>query len=399
MGRRSNWLTQIAFALALIGSISIAPQAFAETAAFQTSAPSAILIDSATGSTLFEKNADAPWAPASTVKLMTAELVFREIAEGRLKLDDEFTVSENAWRAGGALARGSTMFAAVHSRIRVEDLIRGLVVVSGNDAAIVLAEGVAGTESAFVKRMNERAAQLGFTHLSFGNVWGKDDPGQRVDAREMAMLADHIIKTYPALYRYFGEKEFAWGRIKQPNRNPLIPMNIGVDGLKTGNIDAASGYGIVASAVEDDQRLILAMYGARNAKERAEEARKMLQWGFRSFESRTVFKAGETVGSARLFGGAALSVPLVTEKEVRILTPRGSTERLTGQVVYDGPIAAPIDAGREIARVKISRGQTLAIDAPLQAAESVPQGPLYRRAFDSALELGHNLVTTYVFKK
>ena len=385
---------------AFIAALAFAPVAArAQPAAFQTIAPSAVLIDADTQSTLFEKNADAPWTPASTAKLMTAEIVFREIKEGRLKLDDEFTVSENAWRTGGALARGSSMFAALHSRIRVEDLIRGLVIVSGNDAAIVLAEGIAGTEAAFAQRMNTRASELGLTHLTFRNAWGKDDPGQKVTARDMAALADHVIRTYPDLYRYFSEKEFTWSKIKQQNRNPLLAMDLGADGLKTGDIDDVSGYSIVGSAIENNQRLIIALYGMRTAKDRAEEARKMLQWGFRSFEPKAIFAAGDTVGSARLYGGASLTVPLVAPRDVRILVPRGNSEHLTAKVVYDGPVPAPVKEGAEIARLKVYRGQTLAVDLPLNAGEDAPQGPIYRRAFDAALELGQSLIQKYVFKR
>ena len=366
---------------------------------FTTTAPSAVLMDADTGSVLFEKSADNPMTPASTAKVMTAELVFRELKEGRLKLDDEFSVSENAWRTGGAPSRGSSMFAALNSRIRIEDLIRGLVIDSGNDAAIVLAEGVAGTEFAFAERMTKRAAELGLPHLTFRNPWGKDDPGQRVTAREMAFLANHIIKTYPEYYRYFGEREFTWSKIRQQNRNPLLTMDLGADGLKTGNIDEASGYGLIGSAVQNGQRLILALYGSRNAKDRADEARKILQWGFHSFEIRALLKAGDTVGSARLYGGTQLEVPLVTPKEVRILVPRGLTERLTARVVYMGPVPAPVQEGNEIARLRIYRGTVLALDTPLVAADSVAQGSLSRRALDAGLELGQSLFRKYVLKQ
>jgi D-alanyl-D-alanine carboxypeptidase (penicillin-binding protein 5/6) len=396
---RSRFCMVLAVALRASALTLAASEAVAQQAAFQTIAPSMILIDADTQSTLLEKNADAPVTPASTAKLMTVEILFREIKEGRLNLNDEFTVSENAWRTGGALSRGSSMFAALNSRIRIEDLIRGLVVVSGNDAAIIVAEGISGTESAFAQKMNLRANELGLTHLSFKNAWGKDDPAQKVTARDMAKLADHIIRTYPDLYRYFSEKEFTWSKIKQQNRNPLLTMDIGADGLKTGNIDEASGFGIIGSAVQNNQRLILAMYGMRNAKDRADEARKVLQWGFRSFEPKAVFTAGETVGTARLYGGAQMDVPLVTKSDIRILVPRGNTERLSGKIVYDGPIQAPVEEGRELARVKIMRGQTLAVDLPLRAGESVPAGPLQRRAFDAALELGQNLFRTYVMKR
>jgi D-alanyl-D-alanine carboxypeptidase (penicillin-binding protein 5/6) len=392
----SRCLTAFAF---IVVAFAASTRAHAQAPAYQTPAPHVLLMDADTHSTLFEKAADDLVIPASTTKVMTAEYVFHEITEGRLNLDDEFTVSENAWRTGGAPSHGSTMFAGLNTKIRVEDLIRGLVIVSGNDAAIILAEGIAGTEAAFAQRMTQRAAQLGFPHLTFTNAWGKDDPQQRVTAREMALLADHVIRTYPDLYKYFSQREFSWNKITQPNRNPLLAMDIGADGLKTGNIDAASGYGIVASAVENDQRLILAMYGLRTAKERAEEARKILQWGFRSFETRPVFAKGETVGSARLYGGSQMSVPLVTPRAVRVLVPRGSGERLTGRIVYEGPIPAPVEAGKELARLKLYRGTTLALDAPLEAGESVPVGSLSRRSLDASLELGESLFRKYVLKR
>jgi D-alanyl-D-alanine carboxypeptidase (penicillin-binding protein 5/6) len=384
------------FALIFLGQMICAPAR--AQAPFQTTAPNAFLIDAETGSVLFEKNADALVTPASTVKIMTAELVFRELKAGRLKLDDEFTVSENAWRTGGAMARGSSMFAALNSRVRIEDLIRGLVVVSGNDAAIILAEGIAGTEQAFADRMTKRAAELGLPHLTVRNAWGKDDPGQKVAARDMALLAAHIIRTYPEYYSYFAEREFVWNKIRQQNRNPLLGMGLGADGLKTGNIDEASGYGLVGSAVQNDQRLILAIYGLRNAKDRSEEARKLIQWGFRSFETKAILTAGENVGSARLYGGEQMSVPLVSPGPVRVLVPRGATERLTAKIVYQGPVMAPVKEGVELARLKVYRGTTLALDTALVAGETVQTGPIHRRAFDAGLELGQSLVRTYVLK-
>ena len=271
----------VLLAVLLPGPAGDVTSAFAQT--FQTSAPHAILIDSATQSVLFEKDADALVVPASTVKIMTAEIVFHEIALGHLKLDDQFPVSETAWRNGGAPSRGSSMFAALNSSVRVEDLIRGLVIVSGNDAAIALAEGTAGSEGAFATLMTKRARELGLEHSTFTNAWGRGDPDQKVSPREMAALANHVILTYPDLYKHFGEKDFTWNKIKQANRNPLLTMDLGADGLKTGNIDD-SGYGLVGSAVQNGQRLILALYGAPTAKERVVEARKIFLWGFRSFE-------------------------------------------------------------------------------------------------------------------
>jgi len=366
--------------------------------ALQTSVPSAILIDAETRTVLFEKNADEPETPASTAKIMTAELVFKAITEGRFKLTDQFPISENAWRTGGAPSHGSSMFASLNSQVAIEDLIRGLVIDSGNDAAIALAEGVAGSEGAFATLMTRRAQELNLPHLVFTNAWGRGDPEQKVTAREMALLADHVIETYPDLYKYFGEHDFLWNKIKQPNRNPLLTMNIGADGLKTGNIDA-SGFGLVGSAVENGQRLIVAIYGAKNAKERSEEARKILLWGFRSFEPKTIFAKGETIGSARVFGGTAEEVPLVADSDVRVLLPRESSERLNAKIVYIGPLIAPVEADKEVAHLKISRGTSVIQEVPLKTAETVEKGSLPHRAMDAGWEYATILFRHYVEKK
>jgi D-alanyl-D-alanine carboxypeptidase (penicillin-binding protein 5/6) len=365
---------------------------------FQTSAPRAILVDAGTHTVLLEKSADEYVTPASTVKILTAEIVFHEIAEGRLKLDDEFTVSEHAWRSGGAPAGGSAMFLAVNSRVKVEDLIRGLVIDSGNDAAITLAEGIAGSEEAFVGRMNKRASELGLTKSVFGNPWGQAGPDQKVTPREMVQLASHVIKTYPELYRYFGEKEFTWNKIRQQNRNPLLTMSLGADGLKTGNIDD-SGFGIVGSAVQDDRRLIIAVYGARTAKDRAEEARKLLQWGFRNFEEKSLFKAGETVGTAQVYGGDHGTVNLTSPTDVKVLLQRGGSEKLSGKIVYEGPLIAPVDPGAKIAKLEIRRGSTLVLEQPLEAAEPIEKGSLASRAFDAAYEYAAGAIHNKLSKK
>ena len=383
-------------ALLLLGPAGGVTTSFAQT--FQTSAPHAILIDSASRSVLFEKDADALVIPASTAKIMTAEIVFHEITLGHLNLDNEFLVSETAWRYGGAPARGSSMFAAPNSQVRIEDLIRGLVIVSGNDAAIALAEGIAGSEGAFATLMTKRARELGLERSTFTNAWGRGDPDQKVTPREMVTLANHVILTYPDLYKYFGEKEFTWNKIKQSNRNPLLTMDFGADGLKTGNIDE-SGYGLVGSAVQNGQRLILALYGSPTAKERAEEARKIFLWGFRSFDSKTIFQAGETIGSAKVYGGSSSNVPLIADEEVKILVPRTATEKLTGRIVYTGPLIAPVEAGREVARLKIFRGTEQILDLPLKTAAAVEQGVLPRRAMDAGIEYATVLIRKYVVKR
>lgn len=395
-GARSCFLFfgRLCLALACLAPLSL--EAGAQT--FQTAAPQAILLDFDSGSVLFEKDADKLIHPASTAKLMTAEIVFHEIAEGRLKLDDEFVISENAWRRGGAVAGGSSMFAILNSRIRIEDLLRGLIVQSGNDSAIALAEGIAGTEDNFAQMMTRRARELGLEKSTFRNSWGKGDPAQLVTAREMAKLSAHIVRTYPQLYRYFGEREFTWNKVRQMNRNPLLAMDIGADGMKTGNIEE-SGYGLVGSAVQNGQRLILVVNGLKTARERADESRKLLQWGFRAFETRTLFPAGEAVGSAKVFGGEKGSVDLVAKDAVRVLVPRGSGDKITAKIVYTGPLAAPVEKGATVARLRVSRGSVDALDIPLQAGEGVAKGSLPDRALDAGLELATRLVAKAFGKK
>jgi D-alanyl-D-alanine carboxypeptidase (penicillin-binding protein 5/6) len=352
---------------------------------FQTAAPTAILMDAGSHAVLFEKNADELTAPASMAKVMTAEVVFNEIKNGRLNFDSEFVVSENAWRKGGGGSGGSSMFAKVNTPVRLEDLLRGLIVQSGNDAAIAIAEGVAGTEENFARLMNERAKQIGLSKSAFRNATGYGHPEQKVTVRDLAKLALYVIETYPDLYKMFGEREFTWNKIRQQNRNPLLFVDIGADGLKTGNIDEA-GYGLIGSAVQNDQRLILVVNGLRTAKDRATESRKLLDWGFRAFEAQQLFADGQIVGEAQVFGGNMRSLPLVAKKPVRVLVPRGDGERVTARIVYTGPLKAPIQKGAEVARLQVSRGDMQALDMPLYANEDVQQGTLSQRAFDGLLE-------------
>lgn len=365
----------------------------------KTSAPHVFLMDADTHTVLFARGADDPVVPAATVKIMTAELVFHLIAEHRLSLDQTFRVSKHAWLTGGAPAHASTMFAALHSMISVHDLLRGLIIDSANDAAIVLAEGIAGSESAFAAKMTQRARELGLDHLTFTDVWGRDDPAQRVTAREMAELSNDIIHNYPQLYTMFGERDFTWNKIHQYNRNPLLSMNIGADGLRTGNVGKKSGYSLVASAVQNGERLILALYGARTAKERADQAKRILEWGFNSFETKTLFKTGQTIGSASVFEGARGSVPLVADGAVKVLTPRGARDPLKAQIVYTGPVPAPVEQGQKIGELQIFRGKNKILSTPLQAAESVPVGALTQRAMSASIELGIGMFRKYVLKQ
>lgn len=352
---------------------------------FQSAAPYAVLLDSGSGAVLYEKAADELMVPASLAKIATALVAFQEISEGKMTLETEISISENAWRKGGGVSGGSTMFAIVNSRVKLGDILHGLIVQSGNDAGIALAEAIAGDEASFARLMTERVRALGLPKSVYRNATGMADPEQKVTARELARLSDHIIKTYPELYKIFGQRDFTWNKIKQSNRNPLLAMDIGADGLKTGNIDE-TGYGLVGSAVQKGQRLIVVVNGLKNARDRASEARKLLEWGFRSFEQRQIFAEGETVGEASVFGGEKGRVALKAKGPVSLLVPRGSSERLAARIVYRGPLPAPVAEGSEVARLLVTRGEVKTLELPLYAAETVPVGSLQRRALDALLE-------------
>src|SRR6201996_4474896 len=271
-----------------------------EEAGFDGDAPTAILTEASSGAVLFEKNADELRAPSSMMKLVTAEVVFHAIKQGDIKLTDEYRVSENAWRRGGAPAGGSTMFAALNSKIPVDDLLHGAIIQSGNDACIVLAEAIAGNERTFAADfMTKRAREIGLPRSTFANSNGLPDPGNKMTVRELATLARHIIQTYPEFYKLFGEKEFTWNKIRQQNRNPLLNSLQSADGLKTG-YTKEGGYGMVVSAVQDGTRLIVVVNGLEDPEDRATEAKKMLEWGYRNFETRTLFAADAPLGYARV---------------------------------------------------------------------------------------------------
>lgn len=352
---------------------------------FETRAAQAILIDAETGTVLFQKEPDARMPPASMAKLLTSAVVFDAIESGRLRLDDEFVVSENAWRQGGAGSGGSTMFAKLGSAIKIADLMRGIVVQSGNDACIVVAEGMAGTEATFADLLNEEARKIGLTKSNFKNSTGLPDPDQYTTARDLAKLAKYIIDEFPEFYKIYGEPEFTWNKIKQRNRNPLLDMNIGADGLKTGFTEE-SGYGLTGSAVRDGQRLIMVMNGMKSEKERSEEARKLLEWGFRAFERVNLFSDGEVIADVNVFGGTTGKVGVVSKGALDVLLPRGSADQIKAQIVYQGPIPAPVEEGQEIGIIRLTAG-TLTKEAPVYAADSVAVGTMSQRAVDGLTEL------------
>jgi D-alanyl-D-alanine carboxypeptidase (penicillin-binding protein 5/6) len=378
-----RWLT----ALMLSGLTLIAPERPRAAETLQTSAQHAILIDGDTGTILFEKNARTQFEPWNLAKLMTLEVLFDQIKKGKYTLDQQFTVSVNAWRRGGAPSRGSKMFAAVKSQIALSDLITGLIVDSGNDAALVIAEGMAASEEAFVPLMNQRAREVGMTASTFTNATGAPDPGQKVTALGLAILALHIIKDEPEFYHFFGEKEFTWSKIRQVSRNPLLTMDIGADGLITCNVEEP-GFGLIGSAVQNGRRVIVVVSGVANDKDRASESRKLIDFGFRAFDKEELFPTGAIIARADVYGGEKSSVGLRADGPVRVVVQRGTRDRLSAKLVYDGPLKPPVSEGTRIGVLRILEGDTPVLEVPLFAAESVGQGNLTRQAEDALFEAG-----------
>jgi len=365
--------------------MALAAPAIAQ-AEFDTKARFAVLMDYESGSIIFQKDADSRLEPASMTKLMTLAVVFNEIRAGRVSLDDTFFVSENAWRTGGAASGGSTMFAELNSQIRVEDLVRSVIIQSGNDAAIVLAEGIAGTEATFALMMNELARDLGLEGSNFTNSTGLPDPDEYSTARDLAEIGRYLIREFPEYYHYFSEPEMEWNRIKQANRNSLIEVGIGVDGLKTGHTSAA-GYGSVISTAQGDRRLVAVVHGLTSMRERAEEGRKLLTWGQRAFERITPYAEGAVVGYANVYGGEASSVGMVGKEQIALYLPRGSRQCLSATLNYEGPLMPPVRQGDQIGELRVFCNDQLVQAAPLYAAEDVGQGDLMRRATDALKHL------------
>jgi D-alanyl-D-alanine carboxypeptidase (penicillin-binding protein 5/6) len=391
--RSCRRLAAVAVAVALVwaGVLHAANQsvqgAKKEEGGFDGDAPTAILVEASSGSVLFEKNADELRAPSSMMKLVTAEVVFHAVKQGDVKLSDEYRISENAWRRGGAPAGGSTMFAALNSKVSVDDLLHGAIIQSGNDACIALAEGMAGSEKIFAADfMTKRARELGLTQSTFANSNGLPDPGNKMTVRELAKLARHIILDYPEFYKLFGEKEFTWNKIRQQNRNPLLNSLEGADGLKTG-YTKEGGYGMVGSAVQNGTRLIVVVNGLEDPDDRATEAKKMLEWGYRNFETRTLFAAEQTLGYAKVFGGDSRSVKLTSPEPIKVMVQKNVNDKLIARVVYSGPVRAPIESGQRIGVIRVWRNANVAMEAPVYAAESIGTGSTVRRAIDGVSEL------------
>lgn len=353
---------------------------------FQTKAPLALLLDAGTGTVLFAKNQHEKIPPASLAKLITMEVVFSRLKEGSLSLTDKFLVSEDSWKRGGSGSGGSTMFAKLNSEIELEDLIRGVIVQSANDGAMIIAEGLAGSEDAFSNIMNERAQFIGMKNSNFRNATGLPAENQHVSLSDMALLARHLITEYPKYYKYYSEPSFTWNKIKQSNRNPLLPMGIGADGFKTGYTEE-SGYAIVGSAIKGDRRLIAVLSGMKSKRERAEESRKILDWGFRAFERLNLFDDHEVIAQVGVYGGDKASIGVEGGADMQIFLPVGSRARIKARVAYNYPLLPPIDKGDKIATLKIWVGDNLAQETPLYAVEDVAKGGLVRRSIDAFQEI------------
>ncbi len=359
----------MALALCLAAAV-FAPPA---SAGMETAAKQALIVDVETGTVLLEKDSATPTPPASLSKLMTLYMVFERLKAGKLSLDDEFVVSRRAWRKGG-----SKMFVRLGGKVRLEDLVRGIVVSSGNDACIVVAEGISGSEAAFADAMNRKAAKLGLVGSHFVNATGWPDAGHVMTPRDIAVLSQRLIEEFPEYYPYFAEKSFTFNRIKQGNRNPLLYRGAEGDGLKTG-YTKASGYSLAASAVRDGRRVVMVLTGLKSVRARTTEARRLLDWAYRSFRNYTLFESGAEVETADVWLGEESTVPLVAEREIAITLPRASRPGLKVSVVYEGPVPAPIARGAEIAKLVIAAPDFETVEVPLVAGADVGRAGAFGR--------------------
>ena len=352
---------------------------------FSTAAKQAILIDSRSGAVFFEKSADDLMPPASMSKIMTMLLVFEGLKDGSLRLDDEFIITPDAWRRGGAPSGSSTMYAKVNSRVKLKDLIKGVIIQSANDAAIAIAEGIAGSEEAYAERMTKRARELGLPKSTFKNATGLPDPEHRVTARELAQLTRYLIEVFPQNYKTYSEPNFTWNKIKQGNRNPLLGKYPGADGVKTGHTRNA-GYGLVGSAVRDGRRLILVLNGMKSKGERARESIKLMDWGFRRFQRIGLFRQGDEVATARVWGGKESFVPLVAKDDISIRLSPAERKKAEMSVIYNGPLRAPIRDGQEVAKIIFKLDGKTISSAPLITGNHVRSDQsMWSRAIDTLM--------------
>tara|TARA_Y100001936_G_scaffold226956_1_gene246802 strand:+ start:134 stop:1291 length:1158 start_codon:yes stop_codon:yes gene_type:complete len=331
----------------------------------ETTARHAVLYDMTTDTILLDKASDVPMPPASMSKLMTVYMVFERLKTGRLSLEDKFLVSRKAWRKGG-----SKMFVMVNTRVSVEDLLRGIIIQSGNDACIVIAEGLAGSEEAFAKSMNEKAIEIGLTNSAFKNATGWPAEGHYMSARDIARLSAKLIRDFPQYYKLFAEKNFRYGGIRQGNRNPLLYRGFGADGLKTGHTEA-SGYGLAASAERNGRRLLLVVNGLSSKRARSSESARLLDWAFRETASYALFKKGEVIEKADVWLGQTGSLPLVINEALTLTMSRKARHGLKVQLAYNNPIPAPIKKGDKVGLITVSIPGAADRNIPLLANEDI----------------------------
>lgn len=361
--------------------------------AFDTNAREAWVYDISTGTVLMEKDADVARPPASMSKLMTVYMLFEAVHEGRVSMDTQFPVSTKARQM-----EGSTMFLNERDRPTVEELIKGIIVLSGNDACVVVAEGLAGTEQAFARLMNDRAKALGLTNSHFVNASGWPAPGHEMSAHDLGMLGLHLIQDFPELYKNFAVTEYPYDNrapANRYNRNPLLDLGIGADGLKTGHT-AEAGYGLVGSAVQDGRRIVFAIGGLPSDTARAEESERIVNWAFRQFTMRTLVPKGETVATAPVWLGERSKVDLTTPEGVNVLIPAGAESGVTAEAVFQGPIEAPVRAGQKLGDLVVTIPGTEGARLPLLAASDVPRAGVVGRLQGAAMRLGRRAVDAAV---
>lgn len=374
----------VGLAAAVLAMMLLVPgTARAQEVTFKTDARYAILIDSRSGKIFFEKDSNELMAPASMSKIMTMLMVFERLRDKRMKLSDEFTISENAWRRGGASSGGSTMYAELNSRVKLEDLMRGVIVQSANDACIAIAEGIAGSEEAFSGLMTKRARELGLVKSTFKNATGLPDPEHRMTAFELATLARYLIEVFPEYYKLYSEREFTWNKIRQFNRNPLLANYPGADGIKTGFIREA-GYGLVGSAVRSGRRLIVVVNGLGSKSARGREAQKLLDWGFRKFQQISLFERDAQVSQARVWGGNKSWVSLVAKEPVNMLLAPEERATARAEIVYKGPLRAPVRKGQQVGFIRLSVDGKTVSQQPLYTGGDIEvSNEMWRQALDS----------------
>lgn len=380
MGRCATLAANLLVGFAALVSASTVS---AETIDFAARARQAYLMDADSGAVLFQVAGEERMYPASMSKLMTLAVMFRALKDGTLKPTDEFVVSEGAWRRGGGPSNTSAMLIPLNSRVRLDELLQGIIVQSGNDACIVVAEGMAGTEEAFARIMTEEGRKIGLKKSTFANSTGLHHPDHQTTARDLAHLARYIIRAHAEYLPIFSQKEYLYRKHRFINRNPLLFLNIGADGMKTGFTKEA-GYGMVATAKQGERRLIAVVNGLSTAEERKDEARKLLEWGFRSFTEVKLFDDGEKVGDARVWGGDKLYVPLTGKGDVNIFMPKfAQNQKLKADIIYNYPLKPPIKKGDPVAKLRVTSAANASNDVQLYAADDVAPSGLWRRGLDS----------------